>query len=46
MKVKDCMCQDVCSCTPETTIENCAKIMSEKHVGCVPVCNTNQENVG
>ena len=46
MKVKDCMCQDVCSCTPETTIENCAKLMSEKHVGCVPVCNTNQEIVG
>ena len=29
MKVKDCMCNDVCFCTPETTICDAAKKMCD-----------------
>lgn len=39
MKVKECMCTNVYCATPETTINNIARIMNEKHVGCVPVCD-------
>ena len=41
MKVKDCMCEDVCSIRPENTLRDVAKIMSEKHIGCMPVCDDN-----
>ncbi len=41
MKVKDYMCSDVCCVKPETKINEIAKLMSEKHIGCVPVCDTN-----
>lgn len=38
MKVKDCMCHDVCFVKPETKIYEVAKLMSENHVGSIPVC--------
>ena len=41
MKVNDCMCKDVCCVKPETKISDIAKLMSEKHIGCVPVCDDN-----
>ena len=41
MKVKDCMCNDVCCVKPETKINEVAKIMSQNHIGCVPVCDQN-----
>ena len=41
MKVKDCMCTDVCCVKPETKISDIAKIMCEKHIGSVPVCDSN-----
>ncbi len=41
MKVKDCMCGDVCAVKPETKISEVAKLMSEHHIGCIPVCDTN-----
>lgn len=41
MKVKDCMCEDVCTIKPESTLKEVAKIMSEKHIGCMPVCDNN-----
>ncbi len=41
MKVKDCMCSDVCCVKPETKINEVAKLMSEHHIGCIPVCDTN-----
>ena len=34
MKVKDCMCEDVCCVKPETKITEVAKLMSENHIGC------------
>lgn len=41
MKVKDCMCQNVCCVKPETKINEVAKLMSEHHIGCIPVCDNN-----
>ena len=46
MKVKDCMCNEVAYLTPESTIYDCAKLMCNKHVGCIPVCDTNKQVVG
>jgi CBS domain-containing protein len=39
MKVKDCMCNDVCCVKPETKIQEVAKLMSQNHIGCIPVCD-------
>lgn len=41
MKVKDCMCENVCCVKPETKVSEVAKLMSEKHIGCIPVCDNN-----
>ena len=46
MKVKECMCTNVYCATPDTTVTNIAKIMNEKHVGCVPVCDNNKNLCG
>jgi len=46
MKVKECMCNNVHSVLPNTTVCDCARIMGEKHIGCVPVCNSNNELLG
>lgn len=46
MKVKDCMCNEVCCITPDSTIKECATIMCNKHVGCIPVCDNSQNVVG
>ena len=41
MKVKDCMCDDVCCAKPETTVSDVAKLMSKNHVGSIPICDDN-----
>lgn len=41
MKVKECMCNDVCVVKPETTINEVAKLMNKYHIGCIPVCDNN-----
>jgi len=46
MKVKDCMCHEVAYLTPESTIQDCAKLMCNKHVGCIPICDENKTIVG
>ncbi len=46
MKVKDCMCGDVCCVKPETNISEVAKLMQKNHIGCVPVCNNENCIVG
>ena len=46
MKVGECMCHDVNWVKPETTVNNCAKIMCEQHIGCIPVCDDNDKVVG
>lgn len=46
MKVKDCMCNNVCSITPDSTIKDCAKLMCDEHIGCIPVCDSTKKIVG
>ncbi len=46
MKVKDCMCNDVCCVNTNTTINQVAKLMGENHVGCIPVCDENNSICG
>ena len=41
MKVKDCMCNDVCCVKPDNKVQEVAKLMSDYHIGCIPVCDTN-----
>ena len=46
MKVKDCMCHDVCFVKPETKVSEVAKLMAKNHIGCVPVCDNNNSVCG
>lgn len=46
MKVKDCMCHEVAYVNPDCSVEDCAKLMCNNHVGCIPVCNTEKQIVG
>lgn len=46
MKVKDCMCGEVCCVKPETNIYEIAKLMEQNHIGCVPVCDDQNSIVG
>ena len=46
MKVKECMCENVCYCKPDTKISDVAKMMNENGVGCIPVCNDENCVVG
>lgn len=46
MQVKDCMCNSVTFCKPENSVRDCAKLMNEYHIGCVPVCDCNKNIVG
>lgn len=41
MKVKDYMCKNVYCVKPETKINEVVKLMSENHIGCIPVCTNN-----
>ncbi len=46
MKVKDCMCDQVAYVNPNCSVEECAKIMCNNHVGCIPVCDNSKQIVG
>ena len=46
MRVKDCMCGEVCWVKPDTKIYEIAKIMEQNHIGCVPVCDDQNCIVG
>jgi CBS domain-containing protein len=46
MKVENCMCNDVYTVTPNSTIQDCAKLMCNNHIGCIPVCDNSQNIVG
>ena len=46
MKVKECMCNNVTFVKPDCSIKDCAKIMSNNHIGCVPVCDNTNKVVG
>ena len=43
MRVKDCMgIRNVVQATPETNLQEIAKLMNQNHVGCIPVCQEEQ----
>ena len=46
MKVYECMCNEVNWVKPSDSIANCAKIMNENHIGCVPVCDESESVIG
>lgn len=46
MKVKDCMCHEVAYVNPDCSVEDCAKLMCNNHIGYIPVCNTEKQVVG
>lgn len=46
MKIKECMCQDVCFVKPDCKVYDAARIMNENHIGCIPVCNDEKNIVG
>jgi len=39
MQVKDCMSQDVVCVRENATIREVSKLMLDKHIGCVPICD-------
>lgn len=46
MKVNECMCHDVLWVNPGTSVCDCANLMAEHQIGCIPVCDANQKVVG
>ena len=46
MKVRECMENNVYYLKPNNTIQDCARLMSDNHIGCVPVCDDNKKIVG
>ena len=46
MNVIECMCTNVACVNPNATVCDVAKLMLDKHVGCIPVCNENNNIVG
>lgn len=46
MKVRDCMCKQVACISPNATVYDAARIMLDKHIGCIPVCDNNKKVLG
>ena len=46
MKDKDCMCNEVFSCSPSTIVYDVARIMQNNHIGCVLVCDNENYMIG
>lgn len=46
MKIKECMNNNVYCLKPDNTVQDCAKLMNENHVGCVPICDNQNNLVG
>lgn len=46
MKVNECMSNNVICANPDTTVYDIAKLMSDNHVGCIPICDFNKSVVG
>ena len=45
MKVKDCMCENVCCVNANTNVSEVANLMNANHIGCVPVCDDNNKKM-
>ena len=46
MKIRDCMQTKVYWLQPDDTVKDCAELMSNNHIGCVPICDNNKKIVG
>ncbi len=46
MKVNECMCKNVVWANTDTTVYDVAKLMSENHIGCIPICDSSKKVVG
>ena len=46
MKVRDCMNTNVIWLTPDASVIQCVEVMDKQHIGCIPICNNNQNVVG
>lgn len=46
MRVKECMCKKVVQATSDTTLNEIAKLMQANDVGCVPICNQENNVIG
>lgn len=46
MKVRDCMCKEVVFVKPDCDTAECAKLMCQNHIGCIPVCDDSKKVVG
>ena len=46
MKVRDCMNTNLVYAEPQCTVWDIAKLMNEKHVGSVVICNPQKELSG
>ena len=46
MKVSECMCTNVTCVKPEDSLNHVAKTMESNHIGCVPVCDANNNLCG
>lgn len=46
MRVKECMCKKVVRATSDTTLEEIATLMQQNDVGCVPICNAENNVIG
>lgn len=44
MRVKECMCERVIWTKPNDTVETVAKLMNTNHIGCLPVCDANDQD--
>ncbi len=46
MKVKEFMSDNLYCISPKTSVCDCAKLMGEKHIGCLPICSDGNEILG
>lgn len=46
MRVKDCMCNKTIYATPETNLNEVAKLMQTNDVGSIPICNNEKKILG
>jgi CBS domain-containing protein len=46
MKIGDCMKRKVIYSTPETTIQDAARLLVQYHIGCLPIVNDDCRLIG
>ena len=46
MRVKECMCSSIIKVEPEEKISEVAKLMKDNDIGCIPICDKQNQVVG